>query len=1315
MSGIRRVNEFHSKGKFAVIGIAVGFSLLIAFFHITCLDDRTDTARNGLIDQVRADSNYSVTSGTLIVGSETTTDNSNTGSWKGTLGSDDNVWTVARSAASPSLDVQFAFSNVSLLGGNKMIIYFEDSNITNAIDYIHQICDWTSSTAVDNAADSNCTTGGWRTLHPRRTIFTNTSDTARTYEIYDGYFSSRSASPGTVASTPLTNFINGSSNDTVLLRTYSTTNNTTSFRTDMVRIEVAIDPIYEPADITLTSAGSTTNYISDIVGSPAAADASDGTKMTIPMPATSTAIDYSLVYKNVKLFDGANTILMSIEQCVSNNNLDVLTIELYNFTDTNWTSIPSVPVVTTCPADTDLVLSFNGTLIAGFDINEHISAGEVRFRITTNAPATAYNIQLDRAYMMVGAVNSNSSLCEISWGTGTASNCSNTRAVDVAKTGTPSGSTWQAAAVLEYPSSFYGQDNDDDANNNEYAASQNLSFPITMGSNMSVTAIHWASKHRSNNAAQTAEPQVRLYSGQGVNTGWVSTPGSDNNNTTNYTWTDTWIVAELQTDAVHHVDSANGLTNMRLRTSAGTTTDPGSRDWAFAMMSIRWVEEGNRISMLSKRTATSGVLLTGTEVATSTTNTGSWRATLGSESQSDSTSNYWTTARENPGGMNKQLSFDHINLYGANKILILIEDTNITTGDNYIHQICDWVSSTGVDNAADSECTTGGWRTLNERKADHTNTTDTLREYGIYDGYFSDRSVSPGTIHSTPLSNFIGGANNTVLIRIYSTVASTTQHRIDYAAIEVGIDPIYEPADFTAINSFPGSTSEYLSDTYGIAPSDGNKFTITNDATNPMDFYISFNNVEAFPSANTMVFRPEICASNVALTFDMYIYNFNSVSWEALTASTLTPSLCATDTPYSYAKNNATLANYISNGEVRLRFATTTSNTHTFSIDALHMMLGATNTDTALCEISWGTGTATDCNNTRDVGSVDGGTTSLNTWQATSELEYIASYYAQDNDDDANNGESAIAMNLSIPLQLPTGSSVTAIHWASRMRPNGTLSQQLGIRDLSGRIAGSGWDATQLSNNGVNYVYGDSKFTPASGIRALTESPHYFISSESTELLNIRFRSSASTTSSSITNDIDFVMASIRWVEVSQNIISVDIVDSGGASVASPSIAFSTATTSFICQTTTGTFGVANEKIRVYNTGSNPSWTLSLAAAAGATSSWSSSYDFNDGSGSPPGCGDGADTDSYIGQLSFDLSNVTITPEGGCSSTGITVGSNASFAEGTTDSILIVQADGTADTGCYWDITGIDVSQTIPAEHPSGNYSINMSLSVVSN
>ncbi|MFH0952381.1 MAG: hypothetical protein V1838_04305 [Patescibacteria group bacterium] len=178
--------------------------------------------------------------------------------------------------------------------------------------------------------------------------------------------------------------------------------------------------------------------------------------------------------------------------------------------------------------------------------------------------------------------------------------------------------------------------------------------------------------------------------------------------------------------------------------------------------------------------------------------------------------------------------------------------------------------------------------------------------------------------------------------------------------------------------------------------------------------------------------------------------------------------------------------------------------------------------------------------------------------------------------------------------------------------------------------------------------------------------------------------------------------------------LSVDIVDSGGGSVSSPSMAMSAITFSFSDQSASGTFGVASEKIRVSNTTASAQWTLSVAADGGSTDFWDSAgtdYDFNDPTAS---AGDGGDADSLGGQMTVDASGGTITPEGGCSNTGLTLGSSASFSEGVTDSITLLTAGATAGTSCYWDLTDISISQTIPPEQPAASdYNIDMTVSVV--
>ena len=181
--------------------------------------------------------------------------------------------------------------------------------------------------------------------------------------------------------------------------------------------------------------------------------------------------------------------------------------------------------------------------------------------------------------------------------------------------------------------------------------------------------------------------------------------------------------------------------------------------------------------------------------------------------------------------------------------------------------------------------------------------------------------------------------------------------------------------------------------------------------------------------------------------------------------------------------------------------------------------------------------------------------------------------------------------------------------------------------------------------------------------------------------------------------------------------LTIDIVDSGGVSIADPSIKMATSSVDLSCQQATGTFGESDERLRINNTTANAQWSVSIAATLGPTSTWTTgslSYDFNDGGGTPVGCTDTGDTDSEAGQMSVDPSVSSITPEGGCATTGLSLGSQASFAEGVTDSIGLITAGATADVGCFWDMTDIDVTQQIPEGQESGEYTIDMTVTIVS-
>ncbi len=176
--------------------------------------------------------------------------------------------------------------------------------------------------------------------------------------------------------------------------------------------------------------------------------------------------------------------------------------------------------------------------------------------------------------------------------------------------------------------------------------------------------------------------------------------------------------------------------------------------------------------------------------------------------------------------------------------------------------------------------------------------------------------------------------------------------------------------------------------------------------------------------------------------------------------------------------------------------------------------------------------------------------------------------------------------------------------------------------------------------------------------------------------------------------------------------LAADIVDASYVTVASPTVAMNSTAFSFSCQTVTGTFGTNTERVYVTNPdAADNGWTLTLAASA-TTDVWDSAgtdFDFNDASGS--GCTDGADADSLGGQMTVDPSAGTLSQgSSGNGTSGVSKGSSNAFSEGSVDSITILSSDGTTDIG-DWYITGVGISQKIPAEQPAdSDYNIDMVL-----
>lgn len=178
----------------------------------------------------------------------------------------------------------------------------------------------------------------------------------------------------------------------------------------------------------------------------------------------------------------------------------------------------------------------------------------------------------------------------------------------------------------------------------------------------------------------------------------------------------------------------------------------------------------------------------------------------------------------------------------------------------------------------------------------------------------------------------------------------------------------------------------------------------------------------------------------------------------------------------------------------------------------------------------------------------------------------------------------------------------------------------------------------------------------------------------------------------------------------------VGIVDGSGAEVISPLVTFATSAVSTTqCSLQTATLGTSLQKIRINNDLVTNGWNVSMAATGGPTAVWTSgsnTYDFNDPSGSPAGCTDGGDADSQGGQMRVNPTVGTVTPEAGCTGTGLSWGPDSKFNQGVVDAITIGDANPSSERFCYWDVTAVALEQRIPSATPAGSYTMDMTVTM---
>lgn len=1152
------------------------------------------------------------TSGSLITGTEqnansllaAAAEGVNTGSWKGTLADDNFHWQVtAADSGTPNLNMQLDLGTARLANANKLVIQTEVDLDSASRTLKIQICDWVSSTSVDAAADSECTTGGWRSLNSQNASNADvdialTTGAAFQWHIFDGYFSSGTGG-GTTISTPLTNFTD-SDTEPIRIRYWSDADvtGTGDVAIDFLRANAFVDSVYHPAgavNLNVSGGALTGTYANaHVVGNSATAQQSVTAGNAVYLTGAGTAgsvADFYLQFKNVKTYTGANTFYFKADYSCSaaTAGLDHK-FQIYNFTTTTWVDLNSAVIA--C-STTDATNAWAENNITPSDFIDESASDEVRVRFLGDLNSTT-TLRIDFAYLILGSTNTDSGACELTWGAGTATDCTNTRDLVGPAAATVFSSGTAEEKSNTYNRDYYALDCPASATAGECAAA-NIDFPVTVPSDAQVVVNHFAGRFAGDlvgttNPDLTVQMGIRDYSGAPTSTagpgGWTLVGATSATSTQVYTDSITAMVIGtygMQINPDDHVDTVNNEMNLRLRTTVeGRSADDSRFEWDFAMVSIGWVVDSSHPTRNYQFAPTGDTLVAGAETArlgltasaTSGVNTGGWQGTLNDDNL------HWSVAGANVVGTNYdvQLNFATAKQNGANKLLIQTEvdaDANIAL----LFQICDWVSTTSVDSAADANCTGGGWRTLNSQNASnadvtYTDTASDALQWHIFDGYFTTGTTG-GSAISTPLNNFFHSSNG-VKLRYFSTTQSSTNLDVDFVRIQPIIDSVYHPSGVTNLNVSGGA----LAGTYANAHVVGNsataqQATTTGDAVyltgagtagSVADYYLSFTNIKTYQGANTFYFKADYScsAATAGLDHQFAIYNFTTPGWENLNSAAIA---CATsDATHAWAKNNITLSDYLNGGEARIRFFGDLNSTTTLRLDFAYLVVGSTNTDTADCAVTFGTGTASNCTSTRDL--VGPGTASSFNNPAEDESATMGTgdsnaYYAFDNETTPDTTvEESTSANLSFPVTQPTNSSVVGQNYAARFSGCGntgaacgaaTLTVQLGFKDYSGfNAAVGGW--LQIGGTSASSTLAYTDTITALGIAAYGQqiSPEDYIDTADNKV-NLRLRTTTpGTNTSNVTTVWDFAMVSLQWIEIGN---TIDIAGSSSVSGATVAVA----------------------------------------------------------------------------------------------------------------------------------------------------------------
>lgn len=1174
---IKRIRTFISIQR-----LIVGSILLIVFIALTYIaplvlptyhgkdgEEHTPGAASSFAHYKFVPTDGQLVTGTaqnILAQTAATAEGVNLGSWRALLGDDALHWGFASTTS--GYNAQVIIGGAQLNGANTLVIQTEIDEDATAPATVVQICDFVSSTNVDHAASGNCSTGGWRTLNNRQGTIAPTTSTNYSWSIYNGYFDNGSATLSNPVSTPLSNFLNGSNQ--VVVRYYSTTNTTSVVHIDYLRVFAVVSPVYFAADSTVITGTEAGNYTDITVmtqggGTDTQYSGITGTASVVP--------DMYWTFSNVKTYTGMNTILLRARHlCSGNTAANTYRFKIYNFNSTAWEDMTTTSIACSTTAANNYFAK-NNTTVSNY-IN---GSNEIRVGIYGLA-AYANTLRVDGMYVMLGTTNTSTSDCEITMGSASTGDCSNTRTIDT----TATISEWVLAPETESTTEshdFYPGDHDMDATVSEVAQAAHMKFNMTKPNTGYVVGIGAAFRvqPRTVSTTGTQSYELRDYQSQSLSTSRNGFLPILSSSAATYTFSETYIssaatytcgiIGCYYGGGVSYVDTYNNQVWWRTATSADGTNASSNSGIDFVMLSFFWTEDTGSLTERHVFTPTAESIVTGTQpsncsqCAVDNTNGveigGGWQALL-----ADDGAHMGITSTTS--GYDAQVTVGGVSLNGANMMMIETELELDATIPQTLVQICDWVSSTGVDNAASGGCTTGGWRTLNYRDAVWNSATATQFHWQIWDGYWSNGSNVP---YSTPLSNFVNGSNN-VLIRYYSTTNTTSVAYIDFLRVGAWIHPIYGPADFTAIST--GTVTNDYTNVYSLSSgtsqvaSDNNMQTVATNGASTPDFYYSFMNVETYTGMNSIIVRAEHACVNTGgtETYRAKIYNFNTTSWEAL-SSTITCS--TTDATNIFAKNNVTVSDYISSGEVRVGFDAVANfaSTDSITIDMIYLIMGSTNADSGAsdCFISMGTLSSGSCTDTRTIDT----TTTAAQWINTAAQEsntFGTAIYAFDSDNDINQ-EYGGSQWLNFPITKPDNAYLASIFVGGRFRSSVGGSVLLSMFDYSGSnqgVTSIGSTSNATAGATTTAVYSDpitlgtafalsgcNATGTCQGINGFNIWPEDIVNTVSDKVF-LRLRNSAPGASAT-NNELDFAFATIGWLETfPEYSVSGNIYQSGSES-----------------------------------------------------------------------------------------------------------------------------------------------------------------------